>query len=178
MKHLKKVVTMVLLLSLVCGSILVSKPASAKSVSKITEIFTLTEKDVDNREYILHKLSIAKKEKVFTKLEILDVKGKFYDSKSGNKDVCFGDRYKVGARNDRETSGPIFWNYSKPSGLTPKSFKKGNKFTSKKDFLTGKTNVEWYLPEGLKLIKVKVTYYTKSGKAGIKSLKTKTLKLN
>ena len=51
------------------------------------------------------------------------------------------------------------------------SLKKGKILTSKKNYLHGRVIIEWNLPDGIKKLKVKVTYYTKSGKAGIKSLK-------
>lgn len=146
---------MVLLLSMVCGSISVSKPASAKSVSKITKVITET-----NKMYgAVHKLSIKKNEKVFTRIEILDVKGKV----SSSRGLEFG--------HTTLNMDGLFDRNSSPSKLKKSSFKKGEILTSKKNYLHGRVIIEWNLPDGIEKLKVKVTYYTKSGKAGIKSLK-------
>lgn len=157
MKHTKKLLMMVLLLSMVFGCMSVSKPASAKSVSKITKVFTLT----TQKKGISHILSMDRKEKVFTKMEFLEVKGKISEKFPS---LGFYESYNMGWLFDDDTS---------PSKLDKKSFKKGKKFTSKKDYLQGKSLVEWDIPNGIKKLKIKVTYYAKSGKACIRSLKEK-----
>lgn len=158
MKSAKKVLTMVLLLSMVFGCMSVSKLASAKSVSKISKVFTLTRKNG-----VTHKLSIKKNEKVYVKMEFLDVKGKV-SPKVPASGVELGNATS-------DWWEPLFGSDSTPK-LTKSSFKKGAKFTSN-SYLYGKEEIEWCFPEGPKKLKVKVTYYTKSGKAGIKFQKQK-----
>ena len=51
------------------------------------------------------------------------------------------------------------------------SFKKGKVLSLDADMpLMGKAYVAWDTPKGIKKLKVQVTYYTESGKAGIKSV--------
>lgn len=155
----KKLLMLVLLLSVVCGGGLsISKQASAKAVSKVTKKITLT----DKKGFVVHKLSIATKEKVNVKIKFLEVKGK---AKGSEEELYFGG-YEC-----KNGKGSLFAPWTSPSKLKKNSFKKGTILTSTEDYLNGKATVEWYIPEGIKKLKMQVTYYTESGKAGIKSIR-------
>lgn len=166
---IKKTLTMALLFSMTCGIVGVSIPkqASAKTASKVTKVITLTNK---NKNGITHKLSISKKEKVAVKIRFLQVKGKL-SKKATNDDLYFG--YYEGDF----SKGTFFTQYSKPGKLKKTSFKKGKSLdSSKTDYISGKNEViwnlpDWDLPNGIKKLKVQITYYTKSGRKGIKSVK-------
>lgn len=156
---MKKLLMVVLLLSIVSGGVLMPKQASAKTVSKVTKVFTLTA----NKKLVKHKLSINTKEKVLVKVKFLEVKGKVLVE--SEEDLFLGEYlFKMG-------KGSFFSYWSRPSKLKKSSFKKGKILTSKDDYINGKSKVEWYIPQGIKKLKMQVTYYTKSGKAGIKSVK-------
>ena len=160
MKTTKKLLMVVLLLSMMCSSLSVPKQVSAKSVSKVTKVFTLTV----NKRQVKHKLSISANEKVFTKVKFLDVKGKV--------SLISGEELIFGCYEGKNGMGSFFAPWTKPS-LKKTSFKKGKTLTQngQGDYINGKSEVEWYIPSGIKKLKVKVTYFTKSGKAGIKSIK-------
>ncbi len=155
----KRLLMVILFLLVVCGAGL-SKPkeVSAKTVSKVKKVFTLTPEKV-----VTHKLSISKKEVVRVKIKFLKVKGKVGKVESG--ELMFGDwESDVGM-------GALFASWNKPK-LKKKWFKKGKVLKTKKDnYITGESTIDWYVPKGIKKLKVRVTYYTKSGKAGIKWVK-------
>lgn len=148
-------------------SIIFPKRASAKSVSKKAMVITLTSK-----KEVKHKLSIKSSEKVVAKVDVLSVKGVVTEKES---DLCFGyidfACYKKGKMIDGG-EGSFFANYTKPK-LKKSSFKKGKVLRTKGNdcYITGKAVVEWVLPKGISKMKIRVTYYTKSGKVGIKSVK-------
>lgn len=171
MKVLKKgsIITMILVLSMICGSVsnLSTKHASAKVVSKMTKTFTIKmEKNPeDTGTYVCHGIRFNKKEKIGVKVKILQVKGKL--SKRAAKEIMFG------YFEDGDGKGSVF-----TEKMNKNSFKKGKVLGKKnmggyylQDPERGKARVEWTVPDGIKLIKMKVTYYTRSGKAGIKSIK-------
>lgn len=155
----KKLLMLVLLLSVVCGGGLsISKQASAKAVSKVTKKITLTDgKSID----IQHKLSISAKEKVNVKIKFLEVKGK----------VASKNDLYLGFYECNDGKGSLFAPWTSPSKLKKNSFKKGKVLTSTEDYLNGKATVDWNIPKGIKKLKLQVTYYTESGKAGINSVK-------
>lgn len=162
MKEMKKKLLIMVLFFAVCGGIGFSMPkyVSAKSVSKVTKTFTLTTKS----NFVEHKLSISKKEKVTAKIKFLEVKG--------NVSLKSGEDLSFGGYEFPDGMGSFFADWTKPK-LKKSSFKKGNVLNAKKneDYISKKSTVEWYLPSGLKKLKVQVTYFTKSGKAGINSVK-------
>lgn len=148
-------------------AVLFPQRASAKSVSKKTMVITLTSK-----KKITHKLSIKSSEKVAVKADILSVKGAVTEKESELGFGYFDFRcYKKGEMIDGG-KGSLFAYYTKPK-LKRSSFKKGKVLRSKGkySYITGKAVVEWVLPKGISKMKLRVTYYTKSGKVGIKSIK-------
>lgn len=160
----KSLLAMVLVVSLVCGCIYLPTPkqASAKAVAKVTKTITIKEEENpdDTGTYVCHGIKFDKKEKIVVKVKFLQVKGKL--SKRALKENMFG------GFEDGDGKGPIF-------SIKKNSFKKG-KVLGKKNMSGyylqgGKTLAEWSVPDGIKLLKMKVTYYTLSGKAGIKSVK-------
>lgn len=154
----KRILTLVLVLSILCGgtAIFIPKQASAKTMSKVTKVLNLTSK-----KSVSHKLMISKNEKVRVKVKILSVTGK--TSLSG-EDLIWADSISSDGK-----GGLIAW-WSKPP-LKKSSFKKGKILTSDADsHLMGKAYVLWDAPKGIKKLKIRVTYYTESGKAGIKSV--------
>lgn len=155
MKVMKKTLLMVVLLLAVCGCLSISKQVSAKTVSKVTKVFTLTPK----KNFIRHKLSIKKKVKVVAKMKFLEVKGKV--------SLKSGEELYLGEYDCYDGKGSFFSSWSKPDKLKKKSFKKGKVLVSNEDYISGKSIVEWYIPKGIKKLKVQVTYYTKNGKAAI-----------
>lgn len=168
---IKKLLLMVILFSVLCGGIGISVPkqASAKTASKVTKVFTLTSK----KKLIKHKLSISKKEKVFVKTIFLDVKGKAVEDENywGVYDFLVKEKNKMldGGK------GSLWARYTKPK-LKNSSFKKGKCLGASKNddglvYISGNALVEWELPRGITKLKAKVTYYTQSGKKGIKSVK-------
>lgn len=153
----KKLLTLVLVLSMVCG-VALSEPqyASAKAVSKVTKVLNLTPKN-----WVSHKLMISKNEKVRVKVKILSVKGK---TTLSGEDLIWADSISSYGK------GGLIAGWSKPP-LKKSSFKKGKILTSDADMpLMGKAYVLWDAPKGIKKLKVQVIYYTESGKAGIKSV--------
>ena len=170
MKVIKKsMIAMILVLSMICGSIrnLPTKHASAKVVSKVTKTFTIKmEKNPeDTGTYVCHGIRFNKKEKIGVKVKFLQVKGKL--SRRAAKEITFGDF------EDGDGNGPVFG-----EKMNKSSFEKGKVLDKKnmggyylQDPKRGKARVEWTVPDGIKLIKMKVTYYTCSGKAGIKLTK-------
>lgn len=158
----KKLAVVFLLLSMAGSSLCVSKRASAKSESKVTKTFTLSPK-----KSVKHTVSVDKKDKLFVKVKILEVKGSV--SLEDGEDLWWG-YYECA-----DGKGSFFYPDSKPSKLKEKSFKKGKVLTSKEEDgefgVSGETDVEWEIPSGITKLKICVTYYTKSGKARIKSVK-------
>lgn len=154
----KKLLTMVLVLSMVCG-VALSKPqyASAKTTSKVTKVVTVMPK-----KWVIHKLSTISEDcDVRVKVKILSVKGK---TTLSGEDLMWGDKSGFG-------KGPVFAYYSKPP-LKRTSFKKGNVLISDADMpLHGGVYVLWDAPKGIKKLKIQLTYYTENGKAGIKSVR-------
>ena len=93
-------------------------------------------------------------------MSFLDVNGK-----ATQKDILFGE-YEC--RNGKGS----FWMPFPQYKFSKNSFKKGKTLVSLDDeWINGKSEVEWYIPKGITKLKMKVTYFTKSGKAGIKSVK-------
>lgn len=166
-KRLKSSFFIVLFITIMGASIVFPKKALAKSVSKKAIVITLSPK-----KKVKHKLSIKPSEKVVAKVDILSVKGDVTERES---DLCFGyidfRSYKKGKIIDGG-KGSFFAYYTKPK-LKKSSFKKGRILRTKgKDcYITGNALVEWNPPKGISKMKIRVTYYTKSGKAGIKSVK-------
>lgn len=162
----KNFLTIVLVLSMVCSGIVLTKPkyVVAKAVSKVTKMVTLTKKNA-----IDHTV-VAGKEKVFVKVKVLSIKGKVKNDKNG--DLLFGDAQGTGYG-----KGTLFASFGNPK-LKKSSFKKGKVLPADKNsyFCNEKVQIGWWVPDGVKSIKVKITYYTKSGKAGIKSFKQKERK--
>lgn len=158
----KKLLTVVLVLSMVCG-VALSEPqyASAKAVSKVTKVVTLTKRNA------IDHIVVVGKEKVFVKVKILSIKGKV--RKDENGDLLFGDAEGMGYG-----KGTLFASFGNPK-LKKSSFKKGKVLPADKNsyFCNGEVQIGWWVPDGVKNMKVQITYYTKSGKAGIKSLKQK-----
>lgn len=161
-KVIKKYAVVLLLLSMVSGSLLTPKQASAKSMSKVTKTVTLK-----SGKSVKHMLSVDEKDKLFVKVKILEVKGRV--------SLKYGADLWWGYYEFSEGKGSFFYPESKPSKLKANSFKKGKILTSKEEEggigVNGKTDVEWDVPNGISKLKIQVTYYTKSGKAGIKSVK-------
>lgn len=158
----KKMLVMGIVFSMLCASVALStsKQVSAKAYSKITKTITLRKKNA-----IHHKLSIAKNEKVYVKVKILSIKGKAKLDING--DLLFGDFEGSTGK------GTLFNSYEKPK-LKISAFKKGKVLQmSKWGYLAENVDVGWWVPDGIKNMKIRITYYTKSGKAGIKSLKQK-----
>lgn len=165
----KKLFAMILLASIVCGGISLSKPnqAYAKTVSKVTKKFTLTQKN----STVTHELKITEGEKVFVKVKILDVKGKV-SKQIMDGSLCFGFY-------EDSTIGmdAFFSDWTKPK-LKRNAFKKGKVLDSSKNeeglgAIGGDADVDWSMINGLKKLKVEVTYYTESGNVGIESVKKK-----
>ena len=158
----KKLFTMVLVVSVICSGLVFAAPkqASAKMASKVTKVITLT----SNKKAVTHHLSIRAKETVFVKVKFLEVKGSI-SLKSG-EGLYFGEYFLS------DSMGSLFNEWSNSNKLKKSAFKKGKVLSSKDDeFLYGKAEVDWSLPSGLKKCKVQITYYTKSKKAGIRSVK-------
>lgn len=175
MKTKKAVLTAVLLLSVICSS-LSTTSVSAKSASKVTKIITLTHE----KSWVQHILSIHSSEMVRAQVKILEVKGKPTLSKDqlylGTYEFM---NYKNGKAYDG-SKGSFFTSWTNPK-LTKKSFQKGKilKINSawkkgESPYISGKAGVSWDLPEGISKLKMKITYYTKSGKKNIKSIKTES----
>lgn len=166
---LKRLFAVVLVLSIVCGGISLptAKKVYAKTVSKVTRVFTLT----PQRWRVKHKLSISENEKVKVKIKFLEVKGKADGTVAESDRLWFGNYYT----NDGTSS--FFLDSTKPK-LRKSDFKKGVVLTSN-DYIYGYDgfDVYWDIPNGLKKLKVQVTYYTESGKAGIHSIKTTAVKV-
>ena len=163
----KRIITMIMALAMVCGCVVLPDPqyASAKMVSKVTKVVTLT-----NRKVIYHNV-VTGKETVFIKVKILSTKGKV--RKDENGDLSLGDIEGEGFG-----KGTLFNSMDKPK-LKIKSFQKGKILQSNWAAIRSGGDVEigWWPPDGVKSMKVEITYYTKNGKAGIKSVKQKERKL-
>ena len=162
----KNFLTIFLVLLMVCGGVALIEPqhVAAKTVSKVTKVVTLTKKNA-----IDHTVVVGK-EKVFVKVKILSIKGKA--SKDENGDLLFGDAEGMGYG-----KGTLFASFGKPQ-LKKSSFKKGKVLPADKNsyFCNGEVQISWWVPEGVKSMKVQITYYTKTGKAGVKSFKQKERK--
>lgn len=162
----KRLLTIVLMLSILYGSIFLSTQyASAKTMSKVTKVLSLTK-----NKGVAYQLKIKKSEKVLVKVKILSIIGKAKLDEDG--DLCFG-LYEFRAYKNKKLidggKGSLFTSYDK---LKKSSFKAGKILPSSgNDYLTGKADVGWSLPDGIKKMKVQITYYTKSGKPGIISLR-------
>lgn len=156
MKLVKKIIAATVITTWGLGMVVVPKEAEAKNVSKVEKVVTLTKKSSS----AIHKLSISNSEKVNAKVTFLEVKGK-----ATQKDIYFGE-YEC--RNGKGS----FWMPFPQYKFSKNSFKKGKTLVSlDDDWINGKSEVEWYIPKGITKLKMKVTYFTKSGKAGIKSVK-------
>lgn len=174
MKVLKRrMITMVLVLSMICGGIgtLPEKQASAKAVSKVTKVITITNK---KKGAVWHTLSVKNGEKVKVKVEFLSVKGKVVDKYfQGDNIWLFGFGNTLNPNRDREDC--FFHAKNKGSSkLNKNSFKKGNTLTS--SYGLGRRDMKyvyWEPLKGITKMKLKVTYFTVSGKEGINSVKTK-----
>lgn len=161
MTKTRKTFMKIFILLLMGGVVLtIPEQAYAKKVSSCNKVITLTSK----KKSTTHKLSISGKEKVFVKIKFLEVKGKSL-LPTKHEDLFFGG-YECG-----DGMGSFFSKWSKPNKLKRNSFKKGKTLKSTDDYITGKSTVEWSIPKGIKKLKVRVTYYTKSGKSRIKSIK-------
>lgn len=166
---MKKILTTIMIFVLAVGVFAASKPVFAKSKPRITKVITLTK----NEFGVQHKLSISSKEKVVAKVEFLSVKGKAEED-----DLYFGSYEFTSYKNGKLIDGgkdSFFSPYSTPK-LKKSSFKKGNilSLNLKKCFpMTGKSTVSWGLPKGITKIKMRVTYYTISGRSGINSFSSK-----
>lgn len=158
MNLVKKIAVATLMFVLLLGVTALSKEeVSAKTMSKVSKVITLTKKN-----YLAgQRLSIRSNEKVFVKVKILEVKGKVTESER-EKELYFG-----GYICD-EGMGSFWMPFPK------NAFKKGNtiKAGSVDNYVTGNAGVDWEMPKGITHLKMKITYYTKSGKAGIHSVKT------
>ena len=199
----KSLLTMVLAVTLIGGCVCIHTPkkASAKSVSKVTKVIELTSENVKKdkeggKEYpytyygtgVTHKISMKVNEKLKIKVKVLDVAGKVF-----SKYYTRGRKYDFGLGNYdphiEYGSFDVFSPYTKPK-LKESFFKKGNVLTSEEiQFLPKKNRVDerhakpivngtkaemnWFPPAGVTKLKLQITYYTKSGKAGIKSIKTR-----
>lgn len=157
---MKKTVTITLIIALFFGMIGMPKEASAKSVYKVTKVITLTNK---SQSRIIHSFKVAPNEKVAVKMEVLSV------SKKAKK----SDLY-IGYYDSEDSMGVLFSPDTKPK-LKKSSLKKGSVLVrNENDYcLTGNTEVD-YQPfdgKGIKKLKIRITYYTKSGKSGIASFK-------
>ncbi len=156
--------TILLTMGIVCVPVM----TSAKSVSKVTKVITITSK-----KGIEHSLSINPKEKVSVKVKFLSVKGKV---KVQPKDLYFGF-YEFAVYQKKKMidggEGSFYNQYTTPK-LTKGSFKKGRMLSeNKEDYISGKSTVEWSVPNKIKKIKMQITYFTRSGRKGINSIKTK-----
>lgn len=162
---MKKIVTIIMLLALLAGITPESSVVSAKSTSKVVKVFTLTQK----KDVVHHRLSINPKEKVKVKIDILDVKGRLK-----GKEHYFGYYEFVGKNTGGK--GSFLSSYSTPK-LKKNLLKKGKSLSPADSdgnvWISAKAYVDWELPNGIKKLKVRVTYYTKSGRKGIKSCKVK-----
>ena len=145
------------MLSVFCGILMVTKPVEAKSVSKVSKVITLTQK----KKEVTHNLSINRKENVIATIKFLKVKGKIPKKEN---ELYFGYYTFVDGK------GSFFSPWTEPEELKKSSFKKGKTLKSN-DYIYGTSEVTWTIPRGIKKLKVKVTYSTKSGKAGIISVK-------
>lgn len=164
---------MVLVVLLICGVIfLVPERVSAKAVSKVTKVITVTNQ---KKGAVWHTLSIKKGEKVKVKVKFLAVEGKPVDKYfQGDNIWLFGLGYNIDPSRAYEDCFFKPQETSSKSKLTKDSFKKGNVLTSSYGFDSRQIKyVYWQPVKGIKKIKLKVTYFTVSGKAGINSVKTK-----
>lgn len=165
--------SVILAMTLLCGCIYLSVPkiASAKVVSKVTKTITITNK---KKGAVWHTLSIKKGEKVKVKVKFLEVQGKPVDKYFQGENTVM---YSFGGNIDPSGAYEDFFftddQKSPKAKLKKDSFKKGNVLISSYGLNRNMLkDVYWQPLKGISKIKLKVTYFTVSGKAGINSVKT------
>lgn len=162
MNLVKKIALGTMIFALLLGVVtLPEKEASAKSVSKRSTVVTLSGKN----KMAGQRVSIRSNEEVLIKIKILDVKGKM--TEKWRRNAYFGTFLS-----DFGTGS--YWMGEFPRlRLSKNAFKKGNVIKVDDDEpLLGEGGVDWDLPDGITMLKMQITYYTKSGKAGINYVKT------
>ena len=172
----KKGLMLLVIVSLLCGSVSTSVQASDQKSSKVTKVITLTSDMNTKKKYLTlyHHLEVDDNEEVIVNVKFLQVKGKV--SLTSRDKELYSDWKKGltwGGCLYKDVQDPLFsprrtekYGKSSVNKITKNSFKKGNAITAYAG--SGLTAVNWSLPTGLKKIKMKVTYYTKSGRAGIR----------
>ena len=172
----KKGLMLLVIVSLLCGSVSTPVQASGRKSSKVTKIIALTS-DMNTKKKFLtlyHHLQVDDNEEVIVNVKFLQVKGKVSLT---SRDKEYYPNWKKGLTWGgclyKDGKDPLFspfrtekYGKSSVNKITKNSFKKGNTITAYAG--SDITAVNWDLPTGLKKIKIKVTYYTKSGRAGIR----------
>ena len=138
-----------ILLSLAIILACTGRVVEAAAVSEKSVTFSLT-----SGKYATYVLKLKKGESVVAKASVLSASGTPTD-----------DSQYFGYFETEDGKGSLWYS------LKGSQFKKGQTFAESDDYLNGTSYVTFELPEGMKSLKMKVTFYTQSGKNGIKSVK-------
>lgn len=158
-----KTLAMLLIFALIAGVFVPAQKTEAAGVSSKSFVITIK----NSKNYISRfdfKFKISGKASAVTEVKILDVKGKANDSEDGGISWVYFDT-------DME-KGSLFYN------LKPKNFKKGAVLTSSEDYpLCGNVNESFDLPDGIKKLKIKITFKTTDNSKSLTGIKKEKVRL-
>ena len=159
-----KTLSILLIFALIAGVFVPAQKTQAAGVSSKSFVITIkSSKNYINRFKFKYKLS--GKSSAVAEVKILDVKWK-----ANSSDDEWGISW--GYFEDDMGKGSLFYN------LKPKDFKKGSVLTSSNDItLCGNGEAEIDLPDGIKKLKIKVTFKTTDNSKSITEIKKEKAKL-
>ncbi len=149
-----KMLSLLLVVAVISG---ILAPARVTEAAVSSKSFTVT---LDKKTMgMLFKVK-SKKTGVLVDIKILKITGKAKASSYNNGKILW-----VGYENLNFGKGSLF------EKLAPKDFKKGAVLTSEMSIDKGTTEVDFYLPDGVKKMKLKITFRTEDKSKNIVKIK-------